>query len=376
MNSAVLGQIFGDEAKGAITHALSPKYNWVIRSQGGNNAGHTIYRDGKKYLHNLLPSVDYRHPTIKSYLGAGMVLDVECLLSEVKEAEKSFPGVAKSIFVDKDAHIVLTSHKEEDKLLNAHIGTTGRGIGGAYKAKVGRTGVRVRDLLKDNNQCLQELKNLGVNFVCSLELFPEFEKSRLLFEGAQGVLLDINHGIYPYVTSSDCTVSGIAAAGFSKFMPSEVFGIGKVYLTKVGEGPMPTEVFGEEAEKLRSLGHEYGSNTGRPRRIGYLDLPAMRYAIAKSGINKLVLSKFDILDGLGEIKVCVRYEAGEPMSSSDFFDAVPVYKSLPGWKDSHDLSQIKHFVDFISNETGLKVSYISCGIKEGDIMNPYTGEKI
>lgn len=373
---AILGALWGDEGKGHITHAFSPNYDWVIRFNGGANAGHTIYRDDKKYVHNLLPSVDYRNKRTKSYLGAGMVIDLEKLRDEVYDTEENFPGAAKNIYVDRNAFIVLDEYKTEDKATNAHIGSTNRGIGPAYTAKIGRRGVRINDLYRIHsgfhdpyyNDFMYQLVGKGVNFVHTMEMEKEFEQSDILFEGAQGIMLDINHGVYPYVSSSDCTVSGIMTSGFGKFMPSHVWGVCKVYLTKVGEGPMPTELKGIAAESLRQLGNEYGATTGRPRRVGWLDLPALRYAIAKSGITELIFTKFDILNGAKEITVCDRYEK-EPVCGDDFFDAKPNFTKIPGWIDSQDIEQLQPFIDYIEQETGIDIDFISRGTNITDIIS-------
>lgn len=372
--TSIIGLAFGDEGKGAIVHRLSPDYDWVIRYSGGSNAGHTIYRDGKKFVHNLLPSVDFRKKTVKSYLGSGMVIDLVKLHEEVLNAETAFRGVARSIYVDKDAFLVLDQHKEEDKKSNSHIGSTNRGIGPAYKAKIGREGYRINDLFsrKLNDvvllKSLFDLCELGVNFVHSMDLKRDLEKSHLLFEGAQGVLLDINHGTYPFVSCGDSTIAGIAASGFAHMMPEKVYGISKVYSTRVGAGPFPTELFGEEAENLRKLGNEYGATTGRPRRVGWLDLPAMNYAIHKSGVNSLVLTKFDILNGLDPIKICDRYKIN-PTSPSHFQDAKPYYTEFPGWHDANNNSEIKSFIEFVEQKTGVVVEYISRGTSDTDFVN-------
>jgi adenylosuccinate synthase len=373
MNIAILGAVWGDEGKGAITHHMSKDYDWVVRFGGGANAGHTIYRDGVKYVHNLLPSVDYRHKHIKSYLGAGMVIDLEKLRDEVLEAEKHYPEVAATIYVDKDAFLVTSKHKEEDIATNSHIGSTNRGIGPAYKDKVGRSGYRVGDIRSGRFEgyipylyLVEQLSAMGVHFTYVMEMEEEFKTSNILFEGAQGVLLDINHGIYPYVSSSDCCVSGIVSSGFGFVYINRIYGVAKAYTTKVGAGPFPTEYEGKEAEELRERGHEYGATTGRPRRVGALDLPALKYACKKGGITDLIVTKFDILDGLKEVKVCTSYNK-PPTSSSDFFTAEPIYSNIKGWS-AKNKNELEEFIEMIASQTGVDVRYISWGTDPKDII--------
>ena len=391
MNIAILGAMWGDEGKGHIAHHLSKDYDWVIRFNGGANAGHTIYRDGKKYVHNLLPSVDFRVPQVKSYLGAGMVIDIEKLRDEVYDADAAFPGVGKRIYVDKNAFIVQDKHKEEDKAKNAHIGSTNRGIGPAYMDKIGRSGLRVGDLFSPGCHSftdeMYQLVGKGVNFVNLLEVRDEMSRGNLLYEGAQGVLLDINHGIYPYVSCSDCTIGGIFSSGFHFAPPKKVYGVAKCYTTKVGEGPFPTEIHGEEAEQLRKLGNEYGATTGRPRRVGWLDLPALNYACQVAGITDLILTKFDILTGMEKVPMAILYDK-EPKSPRSFFKAEPQYVKMPGWKSVEKFEHVinleedkmQHFkgndyagelYDFIrqvEKSTGCRVGYISKGTDAKDIL--------
>jgi adenylosuccinate synthase len=370
MNIAVLGAMWGDEGKGHITHYLSTKFGWVVRFNGGANAGHTIYRDGKKFVHNLLPSIDFRNPNVKAFLGAGMVIDPEQLLKEVLEAEKEYPGVSSRIYVDPDAFVVLPEHKEIDKKTNAHIGSTHRGIGPAYLDKIGRRGTRIQDFLKGGNipgaLHVDSLFHIGVNFKHTMELEKEFETSDILFEGAQGILLDINHGIYPYVSCSDCTVGGIHASGFNVPV-DKVYGVAKAYTTKVGEGPFPTELHGKEADDLRERGGEYGATTGRPRRVGWLDLPALRYACKKGGITNLIVTKFDILAGMEQVPVCISYEK-VPVCSQDFFNAKPIYANIQGWTDCRGPAQVGPFISTIEHYSGVEVNYISCGTDAKDIV--------
>jgi len=392
MNIAILGAMWGDEGKGHITHHLSKDYDWVIRFNGGANAGHTIYRDGKKYVHNLLPSVDFRVPQVKSYLGAGMVIDLEKLRDEVYDADEAFPGVGKRIYVDKNAFIVQYKHKEEDKAKNAHIGSTNRGIGPAYMDKVGRSGIRVGDLFStsfptsDYTDIMYQLVGKGVNFVNLLSVRDEMSRGNLLYEGAQGVLLDINHGIYPYVSCSDCTIGGIYSSGFHFAPPKKIYGVAKAYTTKVGEGPFPTEILGEEAEALRKRGNEYGATTGRPRRVGWLDLPALEYACKVSGITDLILTKFDILSGMEKVPMCILYDKA-PTSPRSFFDAKPQYVQMAGWSSTEKFAQkfeeddpkyaveytdyshnLYDFISQVEKSTGCRVGYISKGTDAKDII--------
>lgn len=382
-NIAVLGAMWGDEGKGHITHWLSPRYDWVVRFNGGANAGHTIYRDGKKFVHNLLPSVDFRVPTIKAYLGAGMVIDLKKLVDEVYTLEDTYPGAAKNIYVDREAFLVLDTHIEEDKQTNAHIGSTNRGIGPAYRDKVSRKGVRIDDLWTNRyfdpyyDDFMYQLCGRGVNFVHSMEMEPEMQKSNILFEGAQGILLDINHGIYPYVSCSDATIGGIHSSGFGWAQLERVYGVAKCYTTKVGEGPFPTELQGKEADDLRERGHEFGATTGRPRRVGWLDLPALRYACKKGNITNLIITKFDILNGMEQVPVCVEYAEQEelpahmrnkmPLCPSDFFNRTPVYKNIEGW-NACDPDQLNAFVSAVEHGSGVEVSYLSCGTDASDII--------
>ena len=370
-NIAVIGGVFGDESKGLVTHRLSPKFDWVARYNGGCQAGHTIYRNGKKYVHNLLPSIDFRISHTKGFIGSGVVIDLEHFAKEIIKAEEDFPNVGKRIYIDPDAFLVLPKHKEEDKLKNGHLGTTNRGIGPAHVDKISRTGFRVKDVIlgKETSQkpFYDQLVALGVHFKHILELEDEFKKSNVLMEGAQSVMLDINHGTYPYVSCGDACLSGIYANGFSFIKFDKVYGVAKAYSTRVGLGEFVTEVHGEEAEQLRTLGLEFGATTGRARRIGHLDLPALKYACKKGGIDTLIVAKFDILDGSPTVKVCTEYEK-TPVCPADFFDAKPIYEDVQGWNDSHDVSQLKPIIDLIEEKTGYPVEYISCGVEDKDFI--------
>ena len=395
-NIAVIGTTFGDESKARIVNFLSKskeaKVDWIVRAQGGANAGHTYYHYGEKIVHNLLPSIDFFSgqaisERTKAFLGSGMVIDLEHLVTEIENDNKLFTSLYPScgaltggnrVYVDPDAFVVTQAHKDEDKAKNGHIGSTNRGIGPAYVNKTNRNGVRVRDYIRDNNPVIEKLKRLGVKFLGSLDLYDTFVKSNILFEGAQAVMLDLNHGTYPYVTCSDCTVNGFYSAGFNFIKIDKVYGVAKCYSTRVGEGPFPTELAGDEAESLRKAGNEWGATTGRPRRVGWLDLPMLKYACLKGGIDELVITKFDVLSSYSDIPVCINYsrEDGKlfnPTCPADFFTPKPEYINMGGWghipktndfrSDSENSKyRVKDFISLIESKTGKKVKYITVGL--------------
>lgn len=362
MNALVMGISYGDESKGSTVHRFSNDYDWVVRFSGGNNCGHTIYRDGIKFVHNLLPSVDYRNGKTKSYLGSGMVIHLESLLAEILRAEEVYPGIAKTIYVDADAFLVEQCDIDEDQSNKSSIGSTGKGIGPAYKRKIGRTGTRLKSQL--GSPIVSRLQSLGVNFVHVLQMRDEFLRSKILFEGAQGLLLDINHGTYPFVSCGDSTLAGVHASGFGFVKIDKIYGVAKAYTTRVGEGPFPTEYFGDEAENLRRLGKEYGATTGRPRRVGSIDLPALKYACLKSNVTNLIITKFDVLNGQSKVKMCTSYQT-EPVCGDDFFTAKPNYIEMNGWKDaSTSPKELHEFIMKIEDSTGLLVDHISFGVDE------------
>lgn len=372
-NIAILGAAWGDEGKGRVVHDFSPNYDWIIRFNGGANAGHTIYRDGVKYVHNLMPSFDWRSKRPKAFLGSGMVIDLEQLHKEVTALWNVSSVLPSRVYVDPNAFVVLPEHKEEDKKLNGHIGSTNRGIGPAYKSKIGRQGLRIYDVMhladQTNSQVLiHELRKMGVQFKSLLELRRNFEQSELLFEGAQGVMLDINHGIYPYVSCSESTIAGVYSCGFHFAKIDEVYGVVKCYTTKVGEGPFPTELLGDEANSLRERGHEYGATTGRPRRVGWIDLPALDYACKMGGITKLIITKFDILNGMDKVPVCVAYEGKEITSPNQFFDAKPQYIKAPGWTNASAKEELATFIRMVERGSGVQVSHISFGTEPTDLV--------
>lgn len=366
-NAAVIGSFFGDEAKARVIHWMAKDYKYIVRFSGSSNAGHTLYHKGQKIVRHLLPSADFSLKEQVAVLAAGMVINPNELLQEVKDTEAMFPGAAARIIVDPDAFVISPDHLTEDKANVIAFGSTGKGVSVAYRDKIYRKGTKIRDLIKDNNEVIAELKKLGVQFKYNLELYNEFSTAPIMFEGAQSVLLDINFGTYPFVTSGECTPAGIFNSGFSYAMPGKVFGIAKAYSTRVGDGPFPTELDGVAAEELRKLGNEYGATTGRPRRVGWLDLPALNYAIKKSGINSLIITKLDVLNGMKKIPLCHKY-ATPPVCAGDFFEAKPEYIDVPGWMDAKKVCDVQEFLDKVEQLTGVEVTYISCGTAEEDIL--------
>lgn len=370
MNSiAIFGVFMGDEAKARVTHWMAKDYDYIVRFGGSSNAGHTIYDNGLKIVRHLIPSADFSALNNKAFLGSGMVINVEELLSEVKDTENMFPGAASRIIVDPDAFVIKQHHIIEDREKNVgRIGSTGKGVTPSYRDKINRCGIKIQNLIDQNDETINELKKLGVQFKYVLELKEEFKKSKIIFEGSQSILLDPNFGSYPYVTSGECGLGGIINSGFGFVMPHKVYGICKAYSTRVGEGPFPTEIFGEEAEKLRELGGEYGATTGRPRRIGHLDLPALKYSCIKGGITDLVITKFDVLNNITSVPVATSYDK-EPVSGKDFFTSKPNYTNVDGWKDAKDVKQLSKFIELVESNVGISVKFISCGTGKSDLIS-------
>ncbi len=375
-NVAIIDLFFGDNGKGKIVHDFSPNYDYCIRTSGANNCGHVVYRDGKKYVHRLLPSADYRYKNVKSFLAQGVMINLHDLIEEIKKAEEDFPGVGQRIFIDPDAFLIFEKHIEEDKLKNGHIGSTNKGVGPAVVDKFSRSSKRVIDAIKENYKEIDDLKKLGVQFKHVMELQDDFQKSRLIFEGAQGILLDPNFGTYPYCTCTSTDISSIYFSGFNFTKLDKVFGLTKCYATRVGAGPFTTEIFNEEAENLRNLGSEVGSVTGRKRRVGWLDLPAIQYSCKRSAITDIIVTKLDILNSMDKIPVCYKYNK-TPVCGNDFFDAVPYYIDFKGWNDAKDdllnyenkNSYTKQYIKYIEMYTGIKVSHASCGTSKEDLIS-------
>jgi adenylosuccinate synthase len=384
----IVGAQWGDEGKGKFVDVLTHSANMVVRFQGGNNAGHTIVIDGVKTALSLLPSGILR-PGIRCVLAAGVVINPEVLIAEIERLRGVGVEISPSrLLIDRDAQLVLDYHVALDKAReeyrgNARIGTTGKGIGPAYEDRCQRSGIRFADLLfldgvKERIRAHVKEKNLTLRHVLDSEIQIEFEPlwnrlvecagvlaefigdgsrsvhealnsgERVVFEGAQGVLLDQVHGTYPFVTSSN-TVAGSASTGVG-VGPNRldaIIGITKAYTTRVGAGPFPTEVQGGVGDLLRSRGHEFGTVTGRPRRCGWFDAVAVKRAIRLSGIDSLILTKLDVLSGLSTIKVCVAYRRGDqvfddlPALVRDYDDLIPEYIELPGWNE--DITKVSKF---------------------------------
>jgi len=372
-NIAVLGAQWGDEGKGKIVDMLTPNFAAVARYQGGHNAGHTVYVNGQKFVLHLIPS-GILHPGVTCIIGNGVVIDPQALFKEVDELARLGIGVDGRLLVSEKAHVILPYHRELDVLSEARrgerkIGTTSRGIGPAYEDKIGRRGIRICDLLGDRDALAQEVReNVHArNQIIkdsTLDWKPVFEQmlaygermrpwvgdvslflasaiaqgDRVLFEGAQATLLDIDHGTYPFVTSSNASIGGVCTGlGVPPKAIGGVLGVAKAYTTRVGEGPLPTELTGALAERLRESGQEYGASTGRPRRCGWYDAVVVRYSARINGIDALALTKLDVLDGLDEVHICVGYRTASgtitefPADLRVLNGATPVYESMPGW---------------------------------------------
>ena len=415
MNIAVLGAQWGDEGKGKIVDLLTPHFSVVARYQGGHNAGHTVYVDRTKIILRLLPS-GILHSHVTCVIGNGVVIDPQALFAEIDELGKSGYDVANRLLISERAHVILPYHRELDLLSEARrgerkIGTTSRGIGPAYEDKIGRRGIRVCDLF-DNAGLEQEIReNVQARNrlirESTLDWRPLFDQmvaygermrpwvadvslflaktsgggGSILFEGAQGTLLDIDHGTYPFVTSSNSTIGGVCTGlGVSPKMINGVLGVLKAYATRVGEGPMPTELVGASGDRLRDSGKEFGSVTGRPRRCGWYDAVVARYAARINGLDSVALTKLDVLDGLDEIKVCTgyRYRADMltewPSDLNVLAKCEPVYETLPGWtRPSSGLTryadlprEAQRYVAFLEEASGVPVSIVSTGSGRGD----------
>ncbi len=427
-NIIVLGAQWGDEGKGKVVDIYSEFADTVARSTGGNNAGHTLVVRGEKFIFHLVPS-GILHPGKRCVITNGVVVDPKVLFSEIDTLKsRNYLQDDNQLRVSTQAHIILPYHialdcVREEKLGSRKIGTTSRGIGPCYEDKVARTGIRACDLVHPATFSGKLRENLEVkNFLLkhyygaeeidfqstldeylsygerirpylidtSLFLNEEIKRgAKVLFEGAQGTHLDIDHGTYPFVTSSNTTAGGLCTgSGVAPTKISGVIGVAKAYITRVGSGPFPTELFDEEGQTIRDGGSEYGSTTGRPRRCGWFDVPVIRYAHRLNALNGLAITKLDVLSGLPRVKVCVTYEIGGtrredvPLTLSEFEEARPVYEEMEGWKEN--LSDAREFGDLpkaaqkyvrrVEELTGVEIMMISVGAERNQTIirkNPF-----
>ena len=407
----LLGLQWGDEGKGKVVDVLTPKYDVIARFQGGPNAGHTLEFEGQKYVLRSIPSGIFQGNKL-NIIGNGVVLAPDLFMDEAKELEKSGHQLKQRLHISKKAHLIMPTHRLLDAANEAakgknKVGTTGKGIGPTYTDKTSRNGLRVGDILDNFQQKSAEhkarhekmLKALnytdyditevekkwmeGIEYLRQFQLVDsEHEVNRLLkegksvlCEGAQGTMLDIDFGSYPFVTSSNTICAGACIGlGIGPNKIGDVFGIIKAYCTRVGAGPFPTELFDETGKKIRDLGHEYGAVTGRERRCGWIDLVALRYAIMVSGVTKLIMMKSDVLDAFPVIKACTAYQLSDGSVTRDFpFDInegiTPVYQELKGWNTdlTHvtDKSQfpkeLNDYIQFLEKELEIPIVIVSVG---------------
>ncbi len=406
----VLGMQWGDEGKGKVVDVLTPRYDAVARFQGGPNAGHTLIFDDKKFVLHTIPSGIFRPSTV-NIIGNGVVIDPVILAGEILRLEEAGVDVRSKLLVSKRAHLILPTHRmldaaSEQAKGSSKIGSTLKGIGPTYMDKTGRNGLRVGDVLSDEFLSRYEAlkqKHLGllsgydfefdiseyearwfdsIDVVRSLGLI-ESERvvnemldsgTRVLAEGAQGSMLDVDFGTYPFVTSSTTLCAGVCTGlGVAPHRIGEVYGIFKAYCTRVGSGPFPTELFDGDGERMRDIGLEYGSTTGRPRRCGWLDMVALKYAVQMNGTTRLIMMKGDVLNGFETLKVCTGYQVGGEVLDYFPFETnepiEPIYVELAGW--NADISDVrkyddfpeafKAYVEFIEEHTGVPVAIISVG---------------
>lgn len=409
----LLGLQWGDEGKGKVVDVLTPRYDVVARFQGGPNAGHTLEFEGRKYVLRSIPSGIFQNGQI-NIIGNGVVLDPILFRQEAEELEKSGIDLRKVLKLSKRIHLILPTHRLLDganerakvKAGGEKIGTTGKGIGPTYTDKVSRNGLRLGDIFHNfeekyanaRNRHIARLESMGetpdyaglerqwldaIDYMRSYDIIDsEYEVNRLLdegksvlCEGAQGTLLDVDFGSYPFVTSSNTICAGACSGlGVAPNKIGEVYGIFKAYCTRVGNGPFPTELFDETGRKIRDLGHEYGAVTGRERRCGWIDLVALRYAVMINGVTKLIMMKSDVLDGFKTIKACTAYKVGGKLTrrfpfAADAVEIEPVYEELPGWEtplgDARSEDQLpenfRRYVAFIEDALGVPVVILSVG---------------
>ena len=413
--TVVVGAQWGDEGKGKITDYFARQADYVVRYHGGNNAGHTVIVDGSEYKLHLIPSgVLYDHPV--SVIGNGVVIDPKALLKEIDYLNNK--DIKPQLHISDRAHVIMPYHKQMDAALTNHqgklaAGSTMRGIAPVYADKMFRHGIRIIDLVDTDilNEKLKKAYQFNSNLInaisdqvikedeksifneyieygkqlspyikdVSLELYHAQQNGKaILFEGAQGISLDVDHGIYPYTTSSNSIAGNIATGTGVNFRDiNRIIGVTKAYISRVGIGPLPTELPAEQGDYLREKGKEYGTTTGRPRRVGWLDLVQVRQAVRVNGLTEIALTKLDILSDNGDLSVCTAYningqqEQEMPASLYKFRSAEPVYQTLPGWgKLSDDMAEkgydslpknLKHYVKFIEDQVSCPVTIISIG---------------
>ena len=417
----LLGLQWGDEGKGKVVDVLTPHYDVVARFQGGPNAGHTLEFEGQKYVLRSIPSGIFQGDKV-NIIGNGVVLDPALFKAEAEALEASGHPLKERLHISKKAHLILPTHRLLDAAYeaakgDAKVGTTGKGIGPTYTDKISRNGLRVGDILHDFDKKYaqakarheQILKSLnfeydltdtekawfeGIEYLKQFHLVDsEHEVNRLLdegksilCEGAQGTMLDIDFGSYPFVTSSNTVCAGACTGlGVAPNKIGDVYGIFKAYCTRVGAGPFPTELFDETGKTIRDLGHEYGAVTGRERRCGWIDLVALKYAIMVDGVTKLIMMKSDVLDGFDTIKACVAYRVnGEEVDYFPFDIAEgvePIYVELPGWKA--DMTQMTSedefpeefnaYLTFLEEQLGVPVKIVSVGPDREQTIVRYVG---
>ncbi len=424
----VVGAQWGDEGKGKVVDIYSEFADTIVRPTGGNNAGHTLIVKGEKFVFHLIPS-GILHPGKKCVIGNGVVVDPKVLFSEIDRLkERGFLTDDAQLKVGLLANVILPYHitfdkGREEKLGSRKIGTTARGIGPCYEDKMARIGIRLCDLVRpevfaEKLKANLELKNFllknyyGAEEVDYRKTYEEYlaygerlkpylidtslfinreiqRGAKILFEGAQGTMLDVDHGTYPFVTSSNTTAGGVCTgSGVGPTKIGAVIGVSKAYTTRVGGGPFPTELFDEDGQMMRDRGQEYGATTGRPRRCGWFDAPAMRYAARLNGLSSVALTKLDVLTGMPRVKVCVGYEIeGErrdevPMSLSEFEAIRPIYEEAEGWKE--DISSAREYGDLpkaaqkyirmLEEITNVDVSLVSVGADRNETIirkNPF-----
>ena len=405
----LLGLQWGDEGKGKVVDVLTPNYDVVARFQGGPNAGHTLEFEGQKYVLRSIPSGIFQGDKV-NVIGNGVVLDPALFKEEAVALEKSGHNLKDRLIISKKAHLIMPTHRVLDAAYEAakgasKVGTTGKGIGPTYTDKVSRNGLRVGDLLHDfdkkyaaakarHEQILQDMNFAyditetekawfeGIEYLKQFQLVDSEhvinsmldDGKSVLCEGAQGTMLDVDFGSYPFVTSSNTICAGACTGlGVSPRRIGDVYGIFKAYCTRVGSGPFPTELFDEVGDRIRDLGHEYGAVTGRKRRCGWIDLVALKYAVMIDGVTKLIMMKSDVLDDFDTIKACVAYKVNGEQIDHFPFDisegVEPVYVELPGWKTQMSKMQsedefpeeFNNYLSFLEEELGVPVKIVSVG---------------